>query len=581
VVTELDLKLVIKTQEEEKVVKPTYTGASAASLSVRLDLAPGETFQVALRSLNEVIGVTTVDLREICRENPEDDRILYDLQMFTNSWKMNSVFISLEIIKTNERPEYVSRRSFIHQKQNLIEKYLFTSRVSIIFNDVQITGNLHLTSHYFFISSESNFNENWLKVWVQSIRSVKLNPKSLTILTKDLRQIEVISEKVKEFNDVLTNLLSITVEKAVEFFHSMTKNLPSNDFDFPGCVLFEAFQRFASPSFILSYLNLDYRLCESYPCLLYFPSNINDSVLRKTAEFRSKGRLPTVTWCRENVALYRSSQPKLGLGKRSQDDENFFKSAKIKYVIDARPGMNAKANRLKGKGYEREVEYDIKLKFMNIQNIHHVTRSFEALVGLGRKRDGFWQALSDSKWMSHIILILEAAICCVNHLVIEKASLLVHCSDGWDRTSQICALTQIIIDPFFRTFVGFQQVVNKDWFAFGHKFFDRTFGGDYSPIFLLFLDCVHQVMDQFPLEFEFNHEFLIYLADASIQGTFGEFLANNERERLDLIMRTQSVWRSFREDWKNQRFSVGLQEVLNVSTSPFKLKVWMFFTRFT
>jgi len=28
---------------------------------------------------------------------------------------------------------------------------------------------------------------------------------------------------------------------------------------------------------------------------------------------------------------------------------------------------------------------------------------------------------------------------------------LVHCSDGWDRTPQIVSLAQLMIDPFYRT----------------------------------------------------------------------------------------------------------------------------------
>jgi protein tyrosine phosphatase len=28
---------------------------------------------------------------------------------------------------------------------------------------------------------------------------------------------------------------------------------------------------------------------------------------------------------------------------------------------------------------------------------------------------------------------------------------LVHCSDGWDRTPQIASLAQLMIDPFYRT----------------------------------------------------------------------------------------------------------------------------------
>ncbi len=52
-------------------------------------------------------------------------------------------------------------------------------------------------------------------------------------------------------------------------------------------------------------------------------------------------------------------------------------------------------------------------------------------------------------------------------------SVIVHCSDGWDRTAQTCALTQLILDPFYRTRAGFARLVEKEWLAFGHKFADR------------------------------------------------------------------------------------------------------------
>ena len=37
----------------------------------------------------------------------------------------------------------------------------------------------------------------------------------------------------------------------------------------------------------------------------------------------------------------------------------------------------------------------------------------------------------------------------------EGVSVVVHCSDGWDRTSQTCALTSLLLDPFYRTIHGF------------------------------------------------------------------------------------------------------------------------------
>ena len=34
--------------------------------------------------------------------------------------------------------------------------------------------------------------------------------------------------------------------------------------------------------------------------------------------------------------------------------------------------------------------------------------------------------------------------------------MLVHCSDGWDRTAQLTSLAMIFLDPYFRTLRGFQ-----------------------------------------------------------------------------------------------------------------------------
>ena len=87
-------------------------------------------------------------------------------------------------------------------------------------------------------------------------------------------------------------------------------------------------------------------------------------------------------------------------------------------------------------------------------------------------------------------------------------------SDGWDRTAQLSALAQILLDPNARTTRGFCALIEKDWTSFGHQFArrcgtrvgtDRKNHGDRqrSPVFLQFLDCVWQLLQQFPSEFEF------------------------------------------------------------------------------
>ena len=38
----------------------------------------------------------------------------------------------------------------------------------------------------------------------------------------------------------------------------------------------------------------------------------------------------------------------------------------------------------------------------------------------------------------------------------HKSSILVHCTDGWDRTAQLAALAMLMLDPYFRTIRGFE-----------------------------------------------------------------------------------------------------------------------------
>lgn len=52
----------------------------------------------------------------------------------------------------------------------------------------------------------------------------------------------------------------------------------------------------------------------------------------------------------------------------------------------------------------------------------------------------------------------------------NKTSVLVHCSDGWDRTAQLTALAMIMLDPYYRTIIGFEVLIEKEWLSFGHKF---------------------------------------------------------------------------------------------------------------
>lgn len=57
-------------------------------------------------------------------------------------------------------------------------------------------------------------------------------------------------------------------------------------------------------------------------------------------------------------------------------------------------------------------------------------------------------------------MLLKAAVQIRDHLV-RGETVLVHCSDGWDRTSQLTALASLIVDPEYRTVEGFATLIEK------------------------------------------------------------------------------------------------------------------------
>ena len=64
--------------------------------------------------------------------------------------------------------------------------------------------------------------------------------------------------------------------------------------------------------------------------------------------------------------------------------------------------------------------------------------------------ESFLHGIDQSSWLKHVKAVLEASLF-ISESLAGGVSVLVHCSDGWDRTSQTCALAQLMIDPYYRT----------------------------------------------------------------------------------------------------------------------------------
>ncbi|XP_053129967.1 myotubularin isoform X3 [Hemicordylus capensis] len=430
------------------------------------------------------------------------------------------------------------------------------------------------------------------------LRSVELDP--VVILDVPLGVISRI-EKMGGASSRGENSYGLDITCKSLFAFANEEKLPEN-----GWLVYDAMaeyrrQGLPSKQWRITFLNEHYALCDTYPSLLVVPYNASEEDLKKVSAFRSRGRIPVLSWIHpENQAVItRSSQPLVGMsGKRNKDDEKYLETIRETNsqtskltIYDARPSVNAVANKATGGGYESDDAYpNAELFFLDIHNIHVMRESLKKLKDIvyPHVEESHWlSSLESTHWLEHIKLVLTGAIQVADRVSSGKSSVLVHCSDGWDRTAQLTSLAMLMLDSYYRTIMGFEVLVQKEWISFGHKFASRIGHGDKnhadadrSPIFLQFIDCVWQMSKQFPTAFEFNEQFLITILDHLYSCRFGTFLFSSDsvREREKLSEKTLSLWsliNSSKSAHINPFYTKELNRALYPVASMRHLELWV------
>ncbi|KND92609.1 Phosphoinositide 3-phosphatase [Tolypocladium ophioglossoides CBS 100239] len=338
-----------------------------------------------------------------------------------------------------------------------------------------------------------------------------------------------------------------TVEKLFAFSHKPLKNEreangweiydPRAEFRRQGIS-----EKLPDKGWRITNINKDYSFCDTYPAFLVVPSKISDNVLKYAREFRSRNRVPVLSYIHpvNNCTITRSSQPLSGITRKTNvqdeklvaasfsawvpggseestppssqpdtangstmmeselseteryEDELISRSAAIydektgeqivygrqqtNMIVDARPTINAMVNQVQGMGSENMDKYPFARKsFLSIENIHVMRHSLNKVVEALKDADisplpPNRELLHQSGWLRHIHNVLDGSAIIARRIGIKHSHVLIHCSDGWDRTSQLSALAQIMLDPYFRTLEGFMVLVEKDWLSFGHMF---------------------------------------------------------------------------------------------------------------
>lgn len=464
-----------------------------------------------------------------------------------------------------------------------------------------VSGTLFMTNYRLvFIPSPADLASialnnpsiySWLQIPISSIDRIdreKSNNKgqnsviTMTISGKDFRQhrITIRSNTGKSNNSEYDIERAISVISAYAFPNNMRyvfafthkfSGIQEKDLAAPYDAALE-FSRMGvldNPQFRVSNANATYQLCNTYPQMLVVPAGLSDDELHSVASFRSGRRLPVLCWMDRDsgASMWRSSQPKAGVSGSSSHDEKMLdliarscahnrrrvetkklSNDCIAYIVDCRSRASAMANRAAGAGYESQTNYpSSRLDFYSISNIHAVRDSYKSLFSMMLAANPstssditFTKQFEDSQWLNGIRNIIKASYDTAVFLN-NGGPVLVHCSHGWDRTAQVCAVAQIFLDPYYRTFEGFKVLVEKEWVSLGHAFQmrcghsqDRATRQEdqISPIMIQFLDCVWQIQRQCMHYFEFNARYILTVADHVYSGRFGTFLFSSDYDRV-------------------------------------------------
>ncbi|CAF1128245.1 unnamed protein product [Rotaria sp. Silwood1] len=179
-------------------------------------------------------------------------------------------------------------------------------------------------------------------------------------------------------------------------------------------------------------------------------------------------------------------------------------------------------------------------------NLKRLQTSYEKLIEICAiapdDDDEKWLTkLNTCKWLKFVSKTLRGAASLAKLLNFTNIELV---GSDTDNSCLMSSLVQILLRPKCRTIKGFCELIVREWIIRGHKFLERygqilyDINGNpvqESPVFLLFLDCVHQLIIQNPFSFEFTDYLLLEFYRNVCYCYHHTFVFNDVLERLNII----------------------------------------------
>ncbi|XP_069348152.1 myotubularin-related protein 12 isoform X2 [Eulemur rufifrons] len=272
-------------------------------------------------------------------------------------------------------------------------------------------------------------------------------------------------------------------------------------------------------------VNEGYKVCERLPAYFVVPTPLAEEDVQR---FQGHG-IPIWCWsCHNGSALLKmSALPKEQDDGILQIQKSFLDGI---YKTIHRPP------------YEIVKTEDLSGSFLSLQEIQTAYSKFKQLFLIDNSTE-FWDTdikwfslLESSSWLDIIRRCLKKAIEITECMEAQNMNILLLEENASDLCCLISSLVQVMMDPHCRTRIGFQSLVQKEWVMGGHCFLDRCnhlrqSDKEEVPVFLLFLDCVWQLVHQHPPAFEFTETYLTVLSDSLYIPIFSTFFFNSPHQK--------------------------------------------------
>ncbi|KAJ8909509.1 hypothetical protein NQ315_011421 [Exocentrus adspersus] len=312
----------------------------------------------------------------------------------------------------------------------------------------------------------------------------------------------------------------------------------------------------------VSHVNINYQISPLLIETIIVPQSVTDNIIKEAVEkFRSRG-CPVWVWgTSKGAALVRMADLLPTVTDRTEENKL------LEHIRKSHP--------------EKRVPHIIDLSFPTPKDINVSYLKLRELctpdnTRLFKSQDfKFYGLLDSTKWLFFVSVCLTKANEAAEHISILESTVVLQEGNGQD--------------------LNCISLIQKDWVVLGHPFANRL-GHilckeiDQSPLFLLFLDCVWQLLQQFPSAFQISETYLTTLWDSAHISVFDTFLFNCQHQRFmaeygssnghpPLILRSVWDWREqFSErdiiQFCNPLYDDSYQAILKPHTGLSGLEIW-------